>query len=116
MQITGIKQRFKVSPSPPSSSYLHIRPDFHLFIVLGSISSTYLRTGFMPVAPKSVRIQSSCQYLFTLLGSTSIKAVPRTLMKLSPTYDVNYYHYYQLSHNPILVDQKKGFFFHFKLD
>jgi len=116
MQITGIKQRFKVSPSPPSSSYLHIRPDFHLFIVLGSISSTYLHTAFTPVAPKSLKIQSSCQYLLTLLGSTSVKAVRRTLMKLSPTYNVNYY-YHQLSHNPILVDQKKKrFFFHFKLD
>ena len=40
-----------------------------------SISSTYLRTAFTPVAPKSVRIQSSCHYLFTLLGSTSVKAV-----------------------------------------
>jgi hypothetical protein len=34
--------------------------------------------------PKSVRTQSSHQYLFTLLGSTSVKAVRRTLMKLSP--------------------------------
>ncbi len=38
----------------------------------------------MPVAPKSVRIQSSCQYLFTLLGSTGAKAALRTLMKLTP--------------------------------
>ena len=37
----------------------------------------------MPIAPKIVRIQSSCQYLFTLLGSTSTKAVRRMLMKLS---------------------------------
>jgi hypothetical protein len=43
-----------------------------------------LRTAFTPVAPKSVRIQSSCQYLFTLLGSRSAKAVRRTLMKLTP--------------------------------
>ena len=28
----------------------------------------------MPVAPKSVRIQSICQYILTLLGSTSVKA------------------------------------------
>ena len=34
--------------------------------------------------PESVRTQSSHQYLFTLLGSTSVKAVRRTLMKLSP--------------------------------
>jgi len=43
-----------------------------------------LRTAFTPVAPQSVRTQSSCQYLFTLSGSTSVKAVRRTLMKLSP--------------------------------
>jgi hypothetical protein len=53
-----------------------------------SISPTYLRTAFTPVAPKSVRIQSSCQYLFTLLGSTGAKAAHRTLMKL--TQGVNF--------------------------
>ncbi len=51
---------------------------------LGLISRTYLRTALAPVAPKSVRIQSSCQYLFTLLGSTGVKAECRTLMKLTP--------------------------------
>ncbi len=50
----------------------------------GSVSPTYLRTAFMPVTPKSVIIQSSCQYLFTLLGSTGAKAACRTLMKLRP--------------------------------
>jgi hypothetical protein len=49
----------------------------------GSISPTYLRTAFTLVAPKSVRIQSSCRYLFTLLGSTGAKAARRTLMKLT---------------------------------
>jgi len=49
----------------------------------GSISPTYLCTALMPVAPKSVRIQSRCQYLFTLLGSTGAKAARRTLMKLT---------------------------------
>jgi len=39
----------------------------------------------MPVAPQSVRTQSSCQYLFTLLEPMSVKAVHRTLMKLSPS-------------------------------
>jgi len=43
-----------------------------------------LRTAFTPVVPQSVRTQSSCQYLFTLLGPTSVKAVRRTLMKLTP--------------------------------
>ena len=38
----------------------------------------------MPVAPKSVRIQSSCQYLLTLLGSTRAKAEHSTLIKLTP--------------------------------
>jgi hypothetical protein len=38
----------------------------------------------MPLVPKSVRIQSSCKYLFTLLGSTGAKAAHRTLMKLTP--------------------------------
>jgi len=45
-----------------------------------------LHTAFTLIAPKSVRIQSSCQYLFTLLGSTIVKAIvkSRTLMKLTP--------------------------------
>jgi hypothetical protein len=43
-----------------------------------------LRTAFTHVVPQSVRTQSSHQYLFTLLGPTSVKAVRRTLMKLSP--------------------------------
>ncbi len=33
---------------------------------LGSISPTCLRAAFTTVAPKSIRIQSSCLYLFTL--------------------------------------------------
>jgi len=44
-----------------------------LFAPLGSISSTNLHTAFTPVAPQSIRTQSSCQYLFTLLGFTHIK-------------------------------------------
>ncbi len=44
----------------------------------------FLHTAFMLVGPKSVRIQSSSQYLFTLLGSTGAKAARRTLMKLTP--------------------------------
>ncbi len=39
-----------------------------------------LRTAFTPVVPQSVRNQSSHQYLFTLLGPTSVKAVRRTLI------------------------------------
>jgi len=50
------------------------------------ISSTYLREAFAAVAPQSVRNKSSCQYLFTLLGSTSVKALRGTVMKLSPSH------------------------------
>jgi len=42
-----------------------------------------LRTTFAPVTPQSVRTHSSCQYLFKLSGSMSIKAVSRMLMKLT---------------------------------
>jgi len=56
------------------------------FINLDSISPTYLCTAFTPVAPKRIRIQSSCQYLFTLLGSTGAKAALIMLMKLTPDY------------------------------
>jgi len=38
----------------------------------------------MRVDPERKIIQSSCQYLFTLLGSTGVKAVCRKLMKLTP--------------------------------
>jgi len=39
----------------------------------------------MTVAPKSIRIQSSCQYLLIIhLGSTGAKAGRKTLMKLTP--------------------------------
>ena len=44
----------------------------------GSISSTYVRRS------KSIKFLSSCHYHFTLLGSMRVKAVCRTLMKLSP--------------------------------
>ncbi len=63
--------------------------NFFIGLLLGetcSISPTYLCTAFTPVAPKSVTIQSSCQYLFTLLGSTGAKAARRTLMKLTPDF------------------------------
>ncbi len=43
-----------------------------------------LRAAFALVGPKSVRIQSSSQYLFMLLGSPGAKAARRTLMKLTP--------------------------------
>ncbi len=45
---------------------------------------TVLQAAFMHADPESIKIQSSCQYLFTLLGSVSVKAVLRKLMKLTP--------------------------------
>ncbi len=46
-----------------------------------------LRTAFKFVNPQSIKILLSHQYLFTLWGSASIKAVRRTLMILSPDVD-----------------------------
>jgi len=57
------------------------------FGIQGSISPTYLHTAFTPVSPKRVRIQSSFQYLFMLLGSTGAKAACRMMMKLTPGVD-----------------------------
>jgi len=44
-----------------------------------------LLPAFTLTDPKSVRTQSSRQYLFTLLGSAHIKAIRRALMKLTPS-------------------------------
>ncbi len=59
-------QRTKNNLSSPGVDFINVR-----------------RTAFLLVGPKSVRIQSSSQNFFTLLGSTSVKAVGRTLMKLT---------------------------------
>jgi len=48
-----------------------------------------LRTAFMLVDPKKHKKQLSHQYLLYALGSASIKAVLRTLMKLSPAEDID---------------------------
>ncbi len=53
-------------------------------LTLGLDFINVLCTAFTPVVPQSVRTQSSCQYLFMLLGPTSVEAVRRTLMKLTP--------------------------------
>ncbi len=63
-----------------------------------------LRAAFTPLAPKSVRIQSSCQYLFTLLGPTGAKAARRTMMKLTPA--VNFINILRAAFAPILFCQK----------
>ncbi len=58
---------------------------FYLFEnVLVSISPNVLLAAFMLVDPKSVKKIDSLTVFFMLLGSTSMKAVSRTLMKLSP--------------------------------
>jgi len=68
----------------PSEFYHKWATTAPINIDLGLISPTCLRAAFiMPVAPKSVRIQSSRQYLFTLLGSTGTKAARKMLMKLT---------------------------------
>jgi len=47
------------------------------------MSPTYLLPAFTHIAPKSIRIQSSNQYLFTLFGSKHAKSVREMLMKLT---------------------------------
>ncbi len=47
-----------------------------------------LPTAFALVDPESVITQSSLQYHFTLLGSTSVKSVHRKLMKSTPDHAV----------------------------
>jgi len=43
-----------------------------------------LHPAFTSADPKSVKIQLSCQYLFSLLGSVRIKAARKMLFKLTP--------------------------------
>ncbi len=51
---------------------------------LGSISPTCLRLPYTLADPKSAKRQSSCQCLFALLRSASIKATHIMLVKLTP--------------------------------
>jgi len=44
-----------------------------------------LRTTFTLVDPESVKMIDNLTVFFTLLGSASIKALRKTLMKLSPS-------------------------------
>jgi len=55
-----------------------------LLLLLVSISSTFYVQLLQLVDPKSVKKIDNLAVFFTLLGSASVKAVPRTLMKLSP--------------------------------
>jgi len=43
-----------------------------------------LRKAFLYADPKSIKIQPSCQYLFSILGSAHVEAVCKMLMKLTP--------------------------------
>jgi len=45
-----------------------------------------LCAAFIQADPQSVKIQLSCQYLFTLLGSVRIEAAHKMLMKLTPVH------------------------------
>ncbi len=69
--------------------FVDINKNFLYIPVRGLNFIKVLCTAFLPVTPKSVRIQSSCQYLFTLLGSTGAKTALRTLVKLTPA--VNFF-------------------------
>jgi len=51
---------------------------------LKSISATCLFEAFMWADPKSVKIQSSCQYLSALWGCVGVEASQKMLMKLTP--------------------------------
>jgi len=50
---------------------LHMKCWWNWHLVL--LSSTCLRTAFTGADPKIIKLQSSCQYLFALLGSACIK-------------------------------------------
>jgi hypothetical protein len=50
----------------------------------GLNSIKVLGTAFTLMGPKSIRIQSSSQYLFMLLGTMGAKAARRALIKLTP--------------------------------
>ncbi len=44
-------------------------------------------TAFMHADPRSVKKTVKLSIFFTLLGSTSIKAAPKMLVKLTPVFD-----------------------------
>jgi len=48
------------------------------------ISPTCKCKAFTSKDPKSIKIQSSCQYHFALLGSTNVKTARKMLLKLTP--------------------------------
>jgi len=52
-------------------------------LTLGLNFINVLRTAFTPADPERVKNTDDLTVFFTLSGSMSVKAVPRTLMKLS---------------------------------
>ncbi len=58
----------------------------------GSISPTSLRKAFTLADPKSPKRHSSQQLMCVLLGSASVKAVHKTLVKSTPS--VSYFPYF----------------------
>ena len=59
--------------------------------------------------PKSVKNQSSHQYLFALLGSVNVEALSKMLMKLSPKLYVGLVYLQKLVANYVLNDCKSQF-------
>ncbi len=58
---------------------------------------TCLREAFTTADPKRVKIQSSCQYLFALLGSDCVKALIKMLMNLTTGGRLSYRHHRRAS-------------------
>jgi len=53
--------------------------------ITSGVNFTYfLQAAFTHKDPKSIKIQSSCQYLFALLGSAHVEASHKMLVKLIP--------------------------------
>ncbi len=69
----------------PKKSYLTTLPNQQLSLShLGLISATFYVQLFCLQIPEAQKIQLSYQCLFTILGSMSVKAVRRIVMKLNP--------------------------------
>ncbi len=62
-----------------------------------------LRTAFPLVDPKSVKKIDNLTVFFTLLGSARLKAVRRTLMKLSPTLSLYSFVVFKVTDHNIIV-------------
>jgi len=92
----------EISSHPILTDLIFVVPQHKVLILTppGVNFTNILLAAFTSADFKSVRTQSSCQYLFTLLGSTSVKAVRRTLIKLS--HGVNFSNsYFAISFNEL---------------